>query len=46
MVCLLLNKMGAKVVDIHLKHQQLQSHIELLDLDIISIVGDIRDLKN
>ena len=40
-----LNKMGAKVIGYSLEAPTNPNHIELLDLDIISIVGDIRDLE-
>ncbi|MGJ0372847.1 CDP-glucose 4,6-dehydratase [Aliarcobacter cryaerophilus] len=39
-----LNQMGAKVVGYSLEAPTNPNHIELLDLDIISIIGDIRDL--
>jgi CDP-glucose 4,6-dehydratase len=39
-----LNKMGAKVIGYSLEAPTKPNHIELLDLDIISIIGDIRDL--
>ena len=39
-----LNQMGAKVIGYSLEAPTNPNHIELLDLDIISIVGDIRDL--
>jgi len=39
-----LNKIGAKVVGYSLEAPTQPNHIELLDLDIVSIVGDIRDL--
>lgn len=40
-----LNKMGAKVIGYSLEAPTIPNHIELLDLDIVSIIGDIRDLK-
>jgi CDP-glucose 4,6-dehydratase len=39
-----LNKMGAKVVGYSLKAPTTPNHIDLLDLNFISIIGDIRDL--
>ena len=39
-----LDKMGAKVIGYALEAPTKPNHIELLDLDIVSIVGDIRDL--
>ncbi|RXK06450.1 CDP-glucose 4,6-dehydratase [Halarcobacter ebronensis] len=39
-----LHKMGAKVIGYSLETPTNPSHIELLALDIISIIGDIRDL--
>jgi CDP-glucose 4,6-dehydratase len=39
-----LNKMGAKVIGYSLEAPTKPNHIELLNLDIISITGDIRDL--
>lgn len=39
-----LHQMGAKVVGYSLEAPTNPNHIELLDLDIISIIGDIRDL--
>ncbi|MGJ0334197.1 CDP-glucose 4,6-dehydratase [Aliarcobacter cryaerophilus] len=39
-----LNQMGAKVVGYSLEAPTNPNHIELLKLDIISIIGDIRDL--
>src|SRR5574344_1701179 len=44
-LCFWLNKMGAKVIGYSLEAPTNPNHIELLDLDIISIVGDIRDLE-
>ncbi|MDX9744007.1 MAG: GDP-mannose 4,6-dehydratase, partial [Arcobacteraceae bacterium] len=40
-----LNGMGAKVVGYSLEAPTIPNHIELLKLDIISIIGDIRDLN-
>lgn len=40
-----LHKMGAKVVGYSLEAPTNPNHIELLNLDIISIIGDIRDLN-
>ena len=39
-----LKEMGAKVIGYSLKAPTKPNHIELLDLDIVSIIGDIRDL--
>ena len=39
-----LNQMGAKVIGYSLEAPSNPNHIELLNLDIISIIGDIRDL--
>ncbi len=39
-----LSKMGAKVVGYSLEAPTQPNHIELLDLDIVSIIGDIGDL--
>ncbi|MGJ0300979.1 CDP-glucose 4,6-dehydratase [Aliarcobacter cryaerophilus] len=39
-----LSQMGAKVIGYSLEAPTNPNHIELLDLDIISIIGDIRDL--
>ena len=39
-----LNQMGANVVGYSLEAPTTPNHIEILDLDIVSIVGDIRDL--
>ena len=39
-----LEKMGAKVVGYSLEAPTDPNHIELLELDIVSIIGDIRDL--
>jgi CDP-glucose 4,6-dehydratase len=40
-----LNKIGAKVVGYSLEAPTTPNHIELLNLDIVSIIGDIRDLE-
>jgi CDP-glucose 4,6-dehydratase len=40
-----LNLMGAKVIGYSLEAPTNPNHIELLKLDIISIIGDIRDLE-
>lgn len=40
-----LNKMGAKVVGYSLEAPTFPNHIELLNLDIVSVIGDIRDLN-
>jgi len=42
-LCYWLHKMGAKVVGYSLEAPTTPNHIELLNLDIVSIVGDIRD---
>jgi CDP-glucose 4,6-dehydratase len=39
-----LNKMGAKVIGYSLEAPTIPNHIELLNLDIVSVIGDIRDL--
>ncbi len=39
-----LNQMGAKVVGYSLEAPTIPNHIELLNFDIISIIGNIRDL--
>ena len=39
-----LKKMGANVIGYSLEAPTNPNHIELLDLDIVSIIGDIRDL--
>jgi CDP-glucose 4,6-dehydratase len=39
-----LNKMGAKIIGYSLEAPTTPNHINLLELDIISIIGDIRDL--
>lgn len=43
-LCFWLKQMGAKVVGYSLEAPTNPNHIELLDLDIVSIIGDIRDL--
>lgn len=43
-LCYWLNQMGAKVVGYSLESPTTPNHISLLNLDIISIIGDIRDL--
>lgn len=40
-----LNQMGAKVVGYSLEAPTNPNHIELLNLDIVSIIGDIRNLE-
>ena len=40
-----LNNMGAKVIGYSLEAPTIPNHIDLLELDIISIIGDIRDQK-
>lgn len=40
-----LNQMGANVIGYSLESPTVPNHIELLNLDIISITGDIRDLE-
>ena len=40
-----LNKMGARVIGYSLDAPTTPNHIELLDLDIVSIIGDIKDLE-
>ena len=40
-----LSQMGAKVIGYSLEAPTNPNHIELLNLDIISIIGDIRDLE-
>jgi len=40
-----LNKMGAKVIGYSLEAPTTPNHIELLELNIVSIVGDIRNLE-
>jgi CDP-glucose 4,6-dehydratase len=44
-LCYWLVQMGAKVVGYSLEAPTNPNHIELLDLDIISVIGDIRDLE-
>lgn len=43
-LCFWLSQMGAKVIGYSLEAPTNPNHIELLKLDIISIIGDIRDL--
>ncbi len=43
-LCLWLCEMGANVVGYSLEAPTNPNHIELLDLDMVSIIGDIRDL--
>lgn len=43
-LCFWLSQMGAKVIGYSLEAPTNPNHIELLNLDIISIIGDIRDL--
>lgn len=40
-----LNQLGAKVIGYSLEAPTTPNHIDLLDLDIISVIGDIRDQK-
>ena len=40
-----LHQMGAKVIGYSLEAPTTPNHIELLDLNIVSIIGDIRDLE-
>jgi CDP-glucose 4,6-dehydratase len=42
-LCLWLTKMGANVVGYSLEAPSTPNHIEVLDLDIVSVIGDIRD---
>ncbi|WP_260913021.1 CDP-glucose 4,6-dehydratase [Aliarcobacter butzleri] len=44
-LCFWLKQMGVKVVGYSLEAPTNPNHIELLKLDIISIIGDIRDLE-
>ena len=44
-LCLWLEEMGANVIGYSLAAPTTPNHIELLDLDMVSIVGDIRDLE-
>lgn len=44
-LCLWLTHMGANVVGYSLEAPTSPNHIELLDLDMVSIIGDIRDLN-
>ena len=43
-LCFWLKQMGAKVIGYSLEAPTNPNHIELLNLDIVSIIGDIRDL--
>ncbi|MDX4027744.1 CDP-glucose 4,6-dehydratase [Aliarcobacter skirrowii] len=43
-LCFWLSQMGAKVIGYSLEAPTNPNHIELLNLDIVSIIGDIRDL--
>ncbi len=43
-LCLWLNEMGANVIGYALESSTDPNHIGLLDLNIVSIIGDIRDL--
>ena len=43
-LCFWLKQMGAKVVGYSLEAPTNPNHFELLNLDIVSIIGDIRDL--
>lgn len=42
-LCMWLNKLGAEVVGYSLKPRGEVNHFELLNLDIVSVIGDIRD---
>lgn len=42
-LCLWLQEMGAKVIGYSLEAPSTPNHFELLDLDMVSIIGDIRD---
>lgn len=44
-LALWLNKMGANVIGYSLPAPTTPNHIELLNLDMLSIIGDIRDLE-
>ena len=44
-LCFWLHKMGAKVIGYSLEAPTNPNHIELLNLDIVSIIGDIRNLE-
>lgn len=44
-LCLWLKKMGANVIGYSLNPPTNPNHFDLLKLDIVSIIGDIRDLK-
>jgi len=43
-LCLWLEEMGANVIGYSLEAPTTPNHIELLDLDMVSIIGDIKDL--
>ena len=43
-LCLWLQEMGANVIGYSLEAPTTPNHIDLLDLDIVSVIGDIRDL--
>jgi len=43
-LCLWLVQMGAKVIGYSLEAPTQPNHIDLLDLDMVSIIGDIRDM--
>ena len=43
-LCMWLEKMGANVIGYSLEAPTSPNHIELLELEIKSIIGDIRDL--
>ncbi|RXJ55306.1 CDP-glucose 4,6-dehydratase [Candidatus Marinarcus aquaticus] len=44
-LCYWLNKMGAKVIGYSLEAPTTPNHISLLDLDIVSVIADIRDTQ-
>lgn len=44
-LCFWLQEMGAKVIGYSLEAPTHPNHFELLNLDIVSIIGDIRDMK-
>ncbi len=44
-LCFWLNKMGANVIGYSLKSPTVPNHISLLEIEMISIIGDIRDLE-
>lgn len=44
-LCFWLKEMGANVIGYSLEAPTTPNHIELLNLDIISVIGDIRDLE-